>query len=162
MDQPTGSNKADAKKAIGKTNGQRLALIVGAVLIVAVIGAAIVNSLRPLRQLDPNSPEGVVQSFLVAVDEERYDSAYQLLSLDAQVDCNPSDLAVDQPEMSRVVVDEVTEFDEETLVVLDATVMEVDPIDPYTYETTLEFTLIDESGSVRIDRLPYPYFCRSN
>lgn len=162
MNQPRGEESPVAKTAVAKTNGQRLALIVGVVLIVAVIGAAIVNSLRPVPQLDPASPEGVVQSFLIAVDDERFASAFQLLSSAAQADCSASDLAIDQPEMSRVVVDTVTEFGDETLVVLDATVMEVDPIDPYTYETTLEFTLIDENGAMTIDRLPYPFYCGSN
>lgn len=151
-----------ANTAVAGTGGRRLALIVGVILIVAVVGAAIVNSLRPLQPLDPDTPEGVVQAFLVAIDEERFDGAYQLLSAGAQADCTGADLAVDQPDMGRVVVDDVTEFGDETLVVLDATVMEVDPIDPYTYETTLEFTLIDESGSMKIDRLPYPFFCGSN
>lgn len=127
-----------------------------------MVAAAIVNSLRPIQQLDPDSPEGFVQSFLVAIDEERFESAHQLLSSAAQADCSASDLAIDQPEMSRVVVDDVTEFVDETLVVLNATVVKVDLIDPYTYETTLQFTLIEEGGAMRIDQLPYPYFCRSN
>ncbi len=156
------SQPDSAKTAVAKDGGQRLALIVGVILIVAVVGAAIVNTLRPVQPLDPASPEGVVQAFLVAIDEERFDSAYQLLSVGAQADCTSADLAIEQPDMGRVVVDDVTEFGDETLVVLDATVMEVDPIDPYTYETTLEFTLIDESGAMKIDRLPYPFFCGSN
>lgn len=156
------NQQADSKTVVANNGGRRLALIVAVILIVAVVGAAIVNSLRPLQPLDPDSPEGVVQAFLVAIDEERFESAYQLLSAGAQADCTAADLAIEQSDMGRVVVDDVTEFGDETLVVLDATVMEVDPIDPYTYETTLEFTLIDEGSAMKIDRLPYPFFCGSN
>jgi hypothetical protein len=46
-------------------------------------------------------------------------------------------------------------------VILTATVVEEDPFDSYRYETTLEFTLVEEGGELAIDLLPYPFFCRN-
>ena len=144
-----------------KTGGARLGLVVGGILVVAVVAAAIVQSVRPVQELDPTTAEGVVQTFLLAIDEERYDDAHAALSTEARFDCEPADLAVERETMSRVVVEDVNVFDDETIVVLNATVIEEDPFDPYRYETTLEFAVVNEGGAMRIDRLPYSYFCRS-
>jgi hypothetical protein len=143
------------------TSGARLGLVVGAIVVVAVVAAAIVNSLRPVEQLDPASPEGVVQSFLVRIEDEQYEQARDLLSAAAQAECTAADLAVDQPRLTRVVVADVREFDSETWVDLEATVFEDQSIDPSSYDTQFQFILIDENGSFRIDGLSYPYFCRS-
>jgi hypothetical protein len=144
-----------------KTGGARLGLIVGAIVVIAVVAASIVTSLRPVEQLDPSTPEGLVQSFLVQIEEEQYEVARGLLSGAAQTECSAADLAVEQPRLSRVVVADVRQFDGETWVDLEATVFEGDSIDRYSYQTNLQFILVDENGSLRIDGLPYPYFCRS-
>ena len=103
-----------------KTGGARLGLIVGGIVVLAVVAAVIVDAVRPPVLLDPNSPEGVVQSFLIAIDEERYSDAYGFLSGPAQAQCEESDLTVDQQSMSRVVVEDVNVFDTETIVILNA------------------------------------------
>jgi len=139
------------------TGARRLGLIVGGLVLLAVVAAAVVQAVRPAPELDADTPEGVVQAFLVAIAEERYEDAHDLLS--STTDCDQADLATDTASYTRVVVDDVRTFDEETLVILRATVFEGEPLDQYSYETTLEFRLENEGGIPRISQLPFTYFC---
>lgn len=140
-------------------NGLRLGMIVGGLVVLAVVAAAIAQVLRPTPVLDPESPEGIVQEFLVAVEEEDYARAHGLLSKALRAECDQSDLAASNSAYSRVVVDDVTVLNDETLVTLRATAFQDDPFSPYSYETTLDFTLVTEGGIPRIRRLPFTYFC---
>lgn len=140
--------------------GPRLGIIIGLIVAVLVVAAAIVNAVRPPEQFSRATPEGTVQAFLVALNEENYDGAHALLSEESRGRCKPGDLVRDRTEATRIVVDDVTEAGQTVIVDLDVTVTEAsDGFEPYRYDTEMRFTLVREGGSLFIDELPYYIYC---
>lgn len=60
--------------------------------VVVVVLVAIALSRGPMS-LDPDTPEGTVQEYLVAISEERWDDAIEIVHEDTRGDCEGSDLA---------------------------------------------------------------------
>ena len=141
-------------------NAPRLGVIIGLVVVALVVAAAVVNAVRPPEQFSRDTPEGTVQAFLLALNDEDYDGAHALLSEESRDECTPADLARDRTEATRIVIDDVTEAGQTVIVDLDVTVTEAsDGFEPYRYETEMSFTLVREGGSLFIDELPYYIFC---
>lgn len=141
-------------------SGPRLGIIIGSIVAVLVVAAAIVNAVRPPEQFSRDTPEGTVQAFLVALNDENYDAAHALLSEDSRDQCTPADLVRDRTEATRIVVDDVVEAGQTVIVDLDVTVTEAsDGFEPYRYDTEMRFTLVREGGSLFIDELPYYIYC---
>lgn len=61
--------------------------------VVVVVLVAIALSRGPVS-LDPDTPEGTVQEYLVAINEERWEDAIEIVHEDTRGDCEGSDLAV--------------------------------------------------------------------
>ena len=61
-----------------------------AVLVTALVTIAL---LRGPVDLDPDSPEGTVQEYLRAIDEERWDDAVAVIQEDWRGECEGADLA---------------------------------------------------------------------
>jgi hypothetical protein len=142
------------------TRGRSLGLIVGVVLVVAVAAAAIFTSLRPSPQLDPNTPEGAVQAFFQAVEADDWDGLWALLAGSLQEQCEPSDLASFQDDIDRAVIADVGSVEGETIVEVRASRVVVDdPLNPYSYDDTFRFVLIEEDGRLAVAELPYQFFC---
>jgi hypothetical protein len=62
-------------------------------LIVLVGGLVAIALSRGPVELDPDSPEGTVQEYLVAISEERWDDAIEVVHEDWRGGCEGSDLA---------------------------------------------------------------------
>lgn len=66
--------------------------------LLAVVGALVtIALLRGPVVLDPDSPEGTVQEYLVAVDEERWEDAVAVIHPDWLGGCTGDDLGVFDP-----------------------------------------------------------------
>lgn len=143
-----------------KTGGIRLGLVVAVVLLVAVVAAAILTANRPPTEYAADTPEGVVQTFFHSLQDKDYATAVALLSTSLQKDCQASELANYRDDTSRIVLEDVSTVGTETIVEVRATFVSVsDPLNPYTYQSTMGFTLIDEGGLPKISRLPYEFYC---
>jgi hypothetical protein len=142
------------------TRGRSLGLIVGVVLVVAVAAAAIFTSLRPSPQLDPNTPEGAVQAFFQGVEADDWEGVRALLTSSLQAQCQPSELANFHDDIDRAVIADVQTAGAETIVEVQASRVVVDdPLNPYTYDDTFRFVLVDEAGRLAVSELPYQFFC---
>lgn len=138
----------------------RFGVVVGVVVAILVVAAAVVDAVRPVAQFSRETPEGTVQAFLLALNDENYEAAHALLSEESRERCSPADLVRDRTEATRIVVDDVTEAGETVIVDLDVTVTEASGgFEPYRYETEMRFTLVREGGSLFIDELPYYIYC---
>jgi hypothetical protein len=140
--------------------GLRLGVVVGLIVAVLVVAAAVVNATRPVAQFSRDTPEGTVQAFLLALNDENYEAAHALLSEELREECSPADLVRDRTEATRIVVGDVIEAGETVIVDLDVTVTEASGgFEPYRYETEMRFTLVREGGSLFIEELPYYIYC---
>ena len=139
---------------------RHLGVIVIGLIVAAVAVVAVVTTLRPVEDLDPNSPEGVVQGFFRAIGARDYNTAHTLLSSELQSDCSPTDLATYQSDFDRVIIEEVIPSDAVTLVRVEVYHIDAsDPLNPYTYTELLDFEIKRENGRPAITRLPWPFFC---
>ena len=140
--------------------GLRLGVVVGLVVAVLVVAAAVVNAVRPVAQFSRDTPEGTVQAFLLALNDENYEAAHALLSDESRKECSPADLVRDRTEATRIVIDDVVEAGQTVIVDLDVTVTEASGgFEPYRYETEMRFTLVRDGGSLFIEELPFYIYC---
>lgn len=142
------------------SGGGRLTAVVVSAVVLAVATAAIISSRRPATELDPQSPEGVVQAFFRAIEADDWEEARSLLSTSLQSECGASELASSNYEFSQVVLEGQSTFAEETLISVSVVRVDVtDPLGPARFEDRLDFTLVEEGGSAKISILPWPFFC---
>lgn len=141
----------------------RSLLVIGvgiAVLVVAAVIAVVLLGSREAPAFSADTPEGVVQRHLAAVEDEDYETAWGYLSAAVQ-----SDLSVDEyrraardygsyGSQSRRVLFDRSEVDGERARVL-LTVEEYYDGGPFgggeTYRSTREIALVREGGEWRID-----------
>jgi hypothetical protein len=141
---------------------RHIGVIAIGLVLVAVVAAAVITTLRPVEDLDPNSPEGAVQGFFRGIEARDYKAAHTLLSSELQTDCTPTDLATHLSDFDRVVIDEVVPSDSATLVRIEVQRIDAtDPLNPYTYTELLDFEIERENGRPVISRLPWPFFCEA-
>lgn len=62
--------------------------------IVAVL--TVIALLREPVTLDPDTPEGTVQTYLQAISDQDYDAAFDLLSSDTAAGCEPVDISTNR------------------------------------------------------------------
>ncbi|MFP4073822.1 MAG: hypothetical protein ACLFRT_11685 [Actinomycetota bacterium] len=65
------------------------------VLVVALVAIAL---MRGPVSFDPDTPEGTVQEYLMAISEERWDDAIEIFHEDWRGECEGSDLAAAAPD----------------------------------------------------------------
>ncbi len=128
----------------------------GLVLVTLVIGA-VVGAVRDPATLDPQSPEGVVQSYLEAVFDHDYTNAVGYLTAETAERCRPSafrdawvpdDLIADLDEVR------VRDGQADVRVQLRST---ADPLPFESMDPSVEtFTLVDDDGPWRITDEPWP------
>lgn len=126
-----------------------MALVVGAVVV------GLVTTRGGVELLSADSPEGAVQRYLLALEKEDYEEAYQYLSSEIRLRCSPEGLARNNywrvSEGDSVTLDKTEKFDDHALV--KATVTTFDSGAPlggseYSYDRTYELKL--ESGQWRL------------
>ena len=141
-------------------DGRRLGLVIGVVLAVAVGVAAIVTSLRPETQLDPDTPEGTDQAFFQAIEADDWDGLRALLASPLQATCDATELAEFHDDVDRAVITTVEQVGSDTLVEVRASRVVVDdPLNPYSYEDTFRFLVAPEGDRLAISELPGQFYC---
>jgi hypothetical protein len=133
--------------------------VIGAVLLALVLVALF----REPLDLDPASPEGVVQQYLQAIADEDYTTAHSHLDMDLRNRCEIDEIGrnVYEPGFTATLGD-VTEIDEETVQV-DVTIRVSDnpgffeSMGGYTYDPG-PFRLINENGVWVVTGDPWPGF----
>ena len=140
-----------------------VAVALGAAIVVSLVLLGVSALMEDPVPLDPDTPEGVVQSFVVAIAEERWLDARTLLDSELAEACEVSDLSLAGGEdISRVVIDGVSQ--DERSAVVDVTIVHTsldNPINPSTWDEDVSFILTIEDGGWVIDELSWPYVpCR--
>lgn len=76
---------------MASNNASRTILIIATIVLsILAIVALILNATKESKTYDPKSPEGVIQSFLVAISEHKNSVAAEYLS--AMTSCNVDDI----------------------------------------------------------------------
>lgn len=132
-----------------------LALLVGAVLLLAVV-AGIVVANRSAPALDPETPEGTLQAFLQALVDEDYGAAADFLS--ASSACDAADI-VYYPDSSRIVLDRVTVDGDTAVVTVRVTESGGDPFGGSGWSHTERVTLEREDGDWKVTGSPWLLYC---
>ena len=139
------------------TNRQsRIALIaLAGVIGVAIVAAAILGARQDTAQLDPGSPEGVVQGYVQAVFDRDEPAARDFLTADLEAECRLRDFPRFETSADRVELDDVAITDAEARV--EVTIHESsEPLD--TWQHTEVFYLTDTVDGWRISEPPWPLY----
>lgn len=72
--------------------------VIPAGLGVLVVALVVIALARGPVSLDPDTPEGTVQEYLMAISEERWDDAIEIFHEDWRGECEGSDLAAVAPD----------------------------------------------------------------
>lgn len=137
-------------------NADRPLLITGAIVGLVVIAAIVVIALRPgTAELEPGSPEAVVQSYLLAVVDRDTDAARDLLA--KQPDCEGPSLRPAN-ESIRVSLEQVgIDGDRATVDVLVTLSYGSPPFDRYQYSESQRFVLRQIDGDWLITEVPWQF-----
>jgi hypothetical protein len=132
-------------------------LLVG--LLVAAVAMAVVNT-RGARLLPADSPEGVVQRYLQALEREDYPEAYSYLSSDVHSRCSLDDFVGrgywPYSEENQVTLKKTERYDDSAVVRATVTVDHGDApfgSSEYSYERTFQLKL--ERGQWRLTGLDW-------
>lgn len=139
------------------TNRQsRIALIaLAAVVLVAIVAAAILGARQGTTELDPASPEGVVQGYVQAVFDRDEPAARGFLTADLEAECRIQDFPRFDTSADRVELDDVTITDAEARV--EVTIHESsEPLDSWQHSEV--FYLTDTVDGWRISEPPWPLY----
>ncbi len=122
---------------------------------VAVVVALVVFGLnRPPVELDPDSPEGVVQQYLDALGRGDFDTA---ASFWATTGCTPESVIPTMPIDVSAALEDVDESGQQATVIVRIGESDTDPLDgPYEHQEW--FGLVNEDGSWRIEQPSWPYY----
>lgn len=147
----------------GMERNRIVAIALGAAIVLSLVLLGVSALMEDPVSLDPDTPEGVVQSFVVAIAEERWVDARSLLDSELAEACEASDLSMARDQdISRVVIDGVSDTDGS--VAVDVTIVHTsldNPIDPSTWDEDVSFILTTEHDGWVIDELSWPYVpCR--
>jgi len=131
-----------------------LAIFVGAVVLLAVLAGVVVAN-RAAPDLNPGTPEGVVQRYLQAVFAGDYPAAVDLLSPSSG--CDASDIAAGYgPAPARIVLDHTAVNGDHAVVTVKVTEgTEGGPFDSSGYSHTERITVQRESGVWKITGSPW-------
>ena len=133
-------------------------VLVGLVAVVLLVaGAAVlVTGRRDAPERDPDSPDGVVLSYIDAMLDDDADAAAVVLSKES--DCDVPDLVgAYHPDSARIVVDDVEVDGAEATVVVEVSDIEGDGPMSSEYTHTERFSLQREEGAWRIVDARWPY-----
>ena len=132
---------------------------IGAAVVLALATIVISALVREPASLDPDTPEGVVGSYVTALIDERWADARSHLDEELRDRCDPSELArarVD--DVSRVSIDDVTTTNGSAIVDVTITHSSLnDPLNPSSWDQELSYTLVREDGRWVVDEIGWPY-----
>ena len=123
--------------------------------VVAVLALVLIGLNREPEQYDPDSPEGVVQSYIAALVEGDFETA---ASFWAEGDCLPNSIEPTggAPDISASLVN-VDHEGEDATVVIAITDNTTDPLNGI-YEFQEWFTLVNGDDGWKIRQLAWPYW----
>lgn len=152
-------NGAMETKQMSKSNRLLAAMAISLVALVAV--AAVFVAIRDPAEFDPDTPEGVVQAYLLAVLDDDVEAAYGLLTPELQARCDIDELGdrYYQDEGSRItLVESDIEGDRATIEVKFTAMYNEGPFgySQSSYEETFRLTRSD--GAWQISSAPWPYY----
>ena len=157
---------------IPKTSSARwLAGISFGVAAIAVASLLVVLLTDPSGMtLDGNAPEGTVQRYINALQDERYDEAYQLLDADRQAECTSAEFSAEfrntgrfrGVQDTRIRLDRVREASDGTEVTIE--LVNFSGIEPFNLDFTFEdgrykvtYLVIETNDGWRVNQAPWPY-----
>ena len=131
-----------------------LALLVGAVVLLAILAGVVVGR-RTTPDLDPHTPEGVVQEYLKAVIAGNYPVAASLLSPSSG--CSARDVAsAFAPGSAQIVLDHTAVNGDHAVVTVDVTEGSGDdPFGASGYSHTERITVQRDGGVWKITGSPW-------
>jgi hypothetical protein len=119
----------------------RILVAIGAVVVGLLVVAAVLNATRSTPELDPATPEGVAQAFLLEVFDEDYDAAAEYFTPELADRCEAGDRFFYGEEPGRAaLVDTEIDGDRARVEVEITTTYGESPFD--LSESTFEATLI--------------------
>lgn len=124
-----------------------IALVVGGIVVALVTGRG--------ELLPENSPEGVVQRYLLALEDEEYQEAYDYLTSDLRERCSLADFVRSAPSTrvrgNQVTLEDTQTFGDSALVTARITVFRPgDPFSPSEYSYDRTYQLEREAGQWRM------------
>lgn len=135
------------------------ALLGAGVVVAILVVAAIVIVLTGERvvELDPSTPEGVVQQYMSHALDDDEEEALALTTID-EADCTRvrAEVSYDR-ESIRIVLGDVDVRGDEADVGVTVTRSSGDPIDNYEWSEDVTFELVRVDGAWRIDDAPWPF-----
>lgn len=131
-----------------------LVIVLGVIVALVLIALAAILLRGGPKELDPASPEGVVQSYSTAVIAGDTTAARELLSEQLSKECAPVGFYSD-PGSIRVTLLEANERDESASVSVLIRVSYGGPFGSGESESRQMFELVKEQGQWKITRTPY-------
>ncbi len=155
---------------MGRSDRWLMGMVAGAVLlVVAGFPLLLVVQSRPPEMLPEDTPAGVLQRYLLAQQEGRYDDADGYLSETVKArqkqlekdgrPIRPQRPPVNNRPSTRIVLEDVQTHSETTQVTVAITSFSApSPTDAHEYTTTQTFDLRREQGAWKITAPDYPCF----
>jgi hypothetical protein len=127
-----------------------VAILVVAAIIVVLTGEGVV-------ELDPTTPEGVVQQYMNHAIDDDEDEAIALLNVDPN-ECTHirAEVTYDRDAI-RIVLGDVEIDGDEAEVDVTITRSSGEPLDNYEWTEDLRFELVSVDGAWKIDEAPWPF-----
>lgn len=152
-------NEAMERTQMSKSNQLLAAMAIGIIALIAV--AAVFVAIQDPAEFDPGTPEGVVQSYLVAVLDDDAEAAHALLTPELQARCDIEDLDdryYHEEDRRITLVESDINADRATIEVKFTATYNEGPFgySESSYEETFRLTRND--GSWQISRAPWPYY----
>jgi hypothetical protein len=139
---------------MARATSNRILLIIAALSIILVAISAVLTASRDEEKLSPTTPEGVVQLYLKAIIEGKNDQAATYFASGSECDASDIDRAY-LSDTLRVNLVSTSIEGESAYVKIDANTGSGGPFeDGYTESHT--YRLVKQSGSWRIEGLPWP------
>jgi hypothetical protein len=134
-----------------------LAVVAGLVIALAVVAGVLAVTREP-PDLDPTTPDGTVQLFLVAFIEEDEEEARKYL--DPSLDCDTEDFGLEGPATASLTVVSSRVDGDRAEVEMDITEPRSGPYEPWTRRESYELRRDGDLWLLVDDRTPWPlYFC---
>lgn len=122
--------------------------------VVAVVALVIIGMNRPPVELDPDSPAGVVQQYVEALDRGDYETAAGFW---AESTCRPESIVPNTTSDISVSLLDVEMNGERATVTVLLSEASDDPMGGL-YEYQEWFNLVNENGDWRIEQPAWPYY----